>query len=695
MLPNRAAKPGKIIAVNDDDGDGDFIPDFADGFAHFPDAGDERVIGEKFVPLVLELPPGTDSTRAMVKFLYEGSNPAAVRRGGQGTPGDPYRYAAAPGELRTWAVPGDMPRSELPFDEGGNYIPPNVALGAMGLGFAAQRAVTFYVEGIMPGVKTGDRRIKVVLDPDGDGPANFVAADAVRFTAVDVDVLIGADDVTDTSLHDDWVGVDRGAGAPLHTIQNFVTVQGPPSFKIDLTMHWSPAAQGSTGTIAIDNIAARSLTTDQSGFASDKFLLRGSNGSSSTEDVRVLAWYAGQDLGSETLTVVKFAPTPETYGKSAIPVNPAYVNSQAPAVGGNLFAADVGDSLDASITDVDTATLQPGAALVPNLGASPKISVDKIEVTWGRHIITNNGVRSLTTSSDDPIGIQVNPPNKGFGTYVAGALVEGNVADNLRVRDNAFPANFDNAAAGSAVYYYLGHPTEKTAFELDIEFNHALRIDAQPVALQTYTIAVHVIDYVDPSTNARSTTGITAGEVQTIIDQVNTVWSQAGVRFVLPVGALFMGQATGRLDFFDVEDDETAAGSSSDDLTSSPGFQTAALDIFFVNSITDPEVLTSDKSQQGATVYPGSGRGLPGCIVAARDATGTTLPKRPAYSLSRSLAHELGHYIMKWSDNAHDGRTAANLMVGGALNTDKKRDLDENQVTRLLSQGVNPTTPDQ
>jgi hypothetical protein len=29
------------------------------------------------------------------------------------------------------------------------------------------------------------------------------------------------------------------------------------------------------------------------------------------------------------------------------------------------------------------------------------------------------------------------------------------------------------------------------------------------------------------------------------------------------------------------------------------------------------------------------------------------------------------------------------------LNTDKKRDLDENQVTRLLSQGVNPTTPDQ
>lgn len=354
-----------------------------------------------------------------------------------------------------------------------------------------------------------------------------------------------------------------------------------------------------------------------------------------------------------------------------------------------LFAADVGDSLDPNLTDVGASSGLPGSNLTPNPISSRKISVDKIEVTWGRYIVTSSNVRSFTTSTIDPLGIEVSPMKNGFGKIVGGNLVEDSIKDNLRMRDNSFPAYFDNAPAGSVVHYYLGHPTERVKPALWIDVNHAVRIDAKPVAPRTYTIAVHVIAYTPPG-GTQQTTGIAVTDVDAILSQVNSIWSQVGVKFALPTaGGRFMDQNTASIDRFDMIDGDL--GTEADDLTAE--HQTPLLDIYFVNSIRNPEAGGSYIPIEGTTRFPGMG-GKPGAIVAVRSAvgTGTLNPKKPNYSLARTLAHELGHYLMKVGNSAHTNQPRWNVMVAGEESSDKKRDLTETQAGAIK---VAPSAPDQ
>jgi hypothetical protein len=110
--------PGKIVAVNDGDSDGDGIPGFADGYdLDKDDFNDVDSAGDRFVPLVLELPAGIDLSAARLEFVYPASDPAGVARTGQ-----PPAFEPAPGTLRVWTKDAGVRR-------GGNSVADAAAAG--------------------------------------------------------------------------------------------------------------------------------------------------------------------------------------------------------------------------------------------------------------------------------------------------------------------------------------------------------------------------------------------------------------------------------------------------------------------------------------------------------------------------------------------------------------------------------------
>ncbi|MHB1038156.1 MAG: protein-arginine deiminase family protein [Pirellulales bacterium] len=189
-------KPGKLIAVNDNDDDNDLIPDFADGFGKFGIDGDDVwTPGENFVPLVLELPEHVDLATASLRISYDASDPEGVTRTGAGTEADPYVYSPASGTLRIWTKEGGLPRSGLSVktDSLHHYVPPDTYDDLSRFDVDARRTVTLYVEAVARSAAYADQRIVVEFDPDGSGPVGFVSMDAVRVTAIGVDLDIDSD----------------------------------------------------------------------------------------------------------------------------------------------------------------------------------------------------------------------------------------------------------------------------------------------------------------------------------------------------------------------------------------------------------------------------------------------------------------------------------------------------------------------
>jgi Protein-arginine deiminase (PAD) len=215
-------KPGKLLGLNDDDGDSDDIPDFADGFDLDGTAGnndDTPPTGEQFVPLVLELKEGVDLSTATLKFTYSASDPAGVTT--TGTAPDLF-YTPASGHLRIWTKNGSTARKKNSFaaaTDAGDFVPADVTFGPSDLtklGFTAMnRSVTLYVEAVRKKPAIAELQITAEVDPDGAGP-RVAETDAVRVTilAVDIDVDTDRDgtieDDDDEKGEDKWVKT-RGA----------------------------------------------------------------------------------------------------------------------------------------------------------------------------------------------------------------------------------------------------------------------------------------------------------------------------------------------------------------------------------------------------------------------------------------------------------------------------------------------------
>lgn len=203
-------KPGKFLCVNDSDGDNDGIPDYADGFgwdktaANRDDTPPTEAQGERFVPVVVELPAPIDLASCRLKIEYSGSKPGDKDTGDgvtrTGTSPN-YAYAAAAGHLRLWKKPGHQQRDPRSFADDGDFVPPTAEDAAYGpsdlakLGFTDSqegRKVTLYIEGIRPSSALGDQRLLIRVDPDGEGPAAYYD-DALRVTVIRLDYVFAGD----------------------------------------------------------------------------------------------------------------------------------------------------------------------------------------------------------------------------------------------------------------------------------------------------------------------------------------------------------------------------------------------------------------------------------------------------------------------------------------------------------------------
>lgn len=202
------SKTGKVLIVNDGDKDADGVPDFADG--HDLDQGDsddDANDQERFVPLVLEVPKGSDPAKPDVAFDYTGSDPRAVVAPSTDRPD--AGYAPASGNLRLWRRVGSS--QDVPTAAGArtadDYLVPNRRYRLNELpGYDADTStVTLYVEAVRPSDRAGDDGHRVVArlyqvnayssvfasggDPHRHGngmpaPLGSVAEDAVRLTAL-------------------------------------------------------------------------------------------------------------------------------------------------------------------------------------------------------------------------------------------------------------------------------------------------------------------------------------------------------------------------------------------------------------------------------------------------------------------------------------------------------------------------------
>jgi len=189
-------KPGKYVAVNIADKDGDGVFDWADGFNANGISGDDDDVntGESLVPVTITLDPSIDPEVALLRVLsIDLSDPRDVEPDGMGG------YTRPDGSLRIWTQIGSLSgrnknAANDPVDPG-DFVLPGVYTWEQLGGVPEDRTTTLYLEGVEASTALGDDRILVEIDADGGSPANFEvsSSDAIRVTALNVDLDIDSD----------------------------------------------------------------------------------------------------------------------------------------------------------------------------------------------------------------------------------------------------------------------------------------------------------------------------------------------------------------------------------------------------------------------------------------------------------------------------------------------------------------------
>jgi hypothetical protein len=182
-VENKPDELGKVVALNEDDSDLDGVPDYADGYNLRPEVAfgsDDVTTGERFLPMVLEVPEVIDMWNASFMLRYSANDPLTDvivdQKGGYLLDGK--------GTMRVWSAPGDAQRNGKDLGEGGNFIRPHEAYSALQLGLNADRKIVLWVEALRAVEEIADpgRSIEVLVDPDGFGPKPFVRGDALLVT---------------------------------------------------------------------------------------------------------------------------------------------------------------------------------------------------------------------------------------------------------------------------------------------------------------------------------------------------------------------------------------------------------------------------------------------------------------------------------------------------------------------------------
>ncbi len=162
---------GKLVAVGDDDRDLDGIVDFADGYGLLGLPSSEVNAQAQFVPIRFTIPQPIDLQRARIRLTYSDSDPMLVTSNAVAG----FRLPSDGKKLRIWKKPGNQARAGQ-FLASGEYT-------AEAFGFTdGVRSLTYYLEAVCPSEAPGDLRVLFEVQPDER--ASFMAADAVRVTAI-------------------------------------------------------------------------------------------------------------------------------------------------------------------------------------------------------------------------------------------------------------------------------------------------------------------------------------------------------------------------------------------------------------------------------------------------------------------------------------------------------------------------------
>jgi hypothetical protein len=185
-IEDRDDLPGRIVLVNDDDDDNDGVVDYGDGYNLMSEDEafqDDIAHGENdFIEMKLRVPAPVDLAVARIRVTYQASDPSLATY--EYSPGPPYSITPAPGLLRIWTTTGSECRFRWSPPGGDYFAPDTYPASALGLSNGT-REVSLWLEGISP----GQTRVLFELDPDGDGPADFVHSDAFRVTVLKVAIV--------------------------------------------------------------------------------------------------------------------------------------------------------------------------------------------------------------------------------------------------------------------------------------------------------------------------------------------------------------------------------------------------------------------------------------------------------------------------------------------------------------------------
>ncbi|MDT8389628.1 MAG: hypothetical protein RRC34_03865 [Lentisphaeria bacterium] len=196
-------KSGKIILVNDNDTDEDWIPDWADGYSYRDDMPElQSVQDEGFVPVILNMKTLGDAAADIdLVFSYPAADPNKENLfNSLLTPDGDYEYYAdlsaydpETEKLRLWTVDGAVERDGKPVnaeneENSGHFVPADERIPLGKLPFTNGK-VTLFLEAVNPyGTQITARAI-----PKGstgtDWEALTLASDTVTVTPIKVEVV--------------------------------------------------------------------------------------------------------------------------------------------------------------------------------------------------------------------------------------------------------------------------------------------------------------------------------------------------------------------------------------------------------------------------------------------------------------------------------------------------------------------------
>lgn len=237
------------LRTNTDDSDNDGIPGFADGFdLSSTNSADDLSANDYFTSWQVQLSGYANPTQALIRFTYNASDPANVTQTATG-------YVAAAGNFRLWHKQASKARNKTSLLSGGDYIPPDT-YAATSLGYSVStRIVDIFIEAVQPGT---NQQIVIEVDPDGNGPKDFVCTDKMNIAPVSLNLLSAQTNTINSLSVARWEDAFI-PGTPPTLKTNFIDLDIDRFFVRVI----DPALQGSGTNMA----SIRTFTSELSGYS--------------------------------------------------------------------------------------------------------------------------------------------------------------------------------------------------------------------------------------------------------------------------------------------------------------------------------------------------------------------------------------------------------------------------------------------